>query len=376
MSQSSAVDSLSPAPLASYDWEFHRRFRELLERPCEPQVLQRIVEALQELRRRYALAALGTLLADAHSRLGDSAAAEAVLQQDVEEGIADQWTHYWLAHHQAIRSDFEQSALHIRRSHGMRGWPQSEAHGYVFSHDYFSGFIGEWQAWFQTWIRQTPLGVVLVGAGQGGTALWLLDHVIAARGGSLLCLDSWTGSSGHPLLDQQQPGRLRKLAGDVLEHLAGLPPASADLVWIDAATDAAEQIQLQVLAHRLLRPGGFLVMDGYRPRQPLPARDPARAVDFFCTGFRNHFRLLARGQQQLLQTAIAGQPGVARAAAAAAGHAPQWHFGVGRAAAEPGLLGAAGCATRRCQQPQRLLGAAADRGLPHGPDGAAAHQLG
>jgi len=324
MSQSSAVDSLSPAPLASYDWEFHRRCRELLERPCEPQVLQRIVEALQELRRRYALAALGTLLADAHSRLGDSAAAEAVLQQDVEEGIADQWTHYWLAHHQAIRGDFEQSALHIRRSHGMRGWPQSEAHGYVFSHDYFSGFIGEWQAWFQTWIRQTPLEVVLVGAGQGGTALWLLDHVIAARGGSLLCLDSWTGSSGHPLLDQQlaaagqtveqlfdanlsrsghqqQPGRLRKLAGDVLDHLAGLPPASADLVWIDAATDAAEQIQRQVLAHRLLRPGGFLVMDGYRPRQPLPARDPARAVDFFCTGFRNHYRLLARGQQQLLQ---------------------------------------------------------------------------
>ena len=324
MSQSPSADSPSPDPLASYDWEFHSRCRELLARPCEPEVLQRLVDSLQKLRGRYALAALGTLLADAHSRLGDSAAAEQVLQQDVDEGIADQWTHYWLAHHQAIRGDFEQSALHIRRSHVMRGWPQSEAHGYVFSHDYFSGFIGVWQGWFQTWIRQTPLEVILVGAGQGGTALWLLDHGIAARGGSLLCLDSWTGSSGHPLLDQQlaaaghtvehlfdanlsrsghaqQPGRLRKLAGEVLESLAGLPTASADLVWIDSATDAAEQIQRQVLAHRLLRPGGFLVMDGYRPRQPLPARDPARAVDFFCTGFRNHYRMLARGQQVLLQ---------------------------------------------------------------------------
>jgi hypothetical protein len=318
------VDAPSPPPLASYDWQFHRRCQELIARPCEPEVLRRLVDRLQQLRGCYALAAVGTLLADAYSRLGDAAAAEQVLQQDVDAGIADQWTHYWLAHHQAIRGDFEQAALHIRRSHGMRGWPQSEAHGYVFSHDHFSGFIGEWQGWFQTWIRQSPLEVVLVGAGQGGTALWLLDHVIAARGGSLLCLDSWTGSSGHPLLDQQlaaaghtveqlfdanisrsghaqQPGRVRKLAGEVLEHLAGLPLASADLVWIDAAADAAEQIQRQVLAHRLLRPGGFLVMDGYRPRQPLPARDPAQAVDFFRNGFRNHYRLLARGQQQLLQ---------------------------------------------------------------------------
>jgi hypothetical protein len=287
-------------------------------------VLRRLVDSLQQLRARYAIAAVGTLLADAHSRLGDAAAAEAVLREDVEAGIADQWSHYWLAHHLAIRGEFEQAAQHIRRSHAMRGWSQSEAHGYVFSHDYFSGFIGEWQGWFQTWIRQSPLEVVLVGAGQGGTALWLLDQVIAARGGSLLCVDSWTGSSGHPLLDHQlvaagqtvehlfdanlsrsghgqDPGRVRKLVGEVLEHLAGLPPASADLVWMDSGADAAEQIKRALLAHRLLRPGGCVVLDGYRPQLPLPERAPERAVDFFRSAFRNHYRLLARGQQQLLQ---------------------------------------------------------------------------
>lgn len=312
----------------TFDWGFYQSCKHLITQPSEPEVIRRVVEKLEQARTVYALAALGTLLAEALTRLGDREAAEAVLRQDVETGISDQWTHYWLGHALAVRGAFDEAALHIRRSHGMRGWPQSEAHGYVFSLDYFSGFIGEWQSWFHTWIRQAPLDVVLAGVSQGGTALWLLDQVIAPRGGTLTCIDSWKGTAGHALLDQQltaagqtlehlfdanlnrsghgqHPGRVRKRSGPVLEHLATEPAASADLVWLQAGGDSAEQIQRAVLAHRLLRPRGCLVLDDFRPQQ---APESAHAADFFLAAFRDQYRLLARGKQLLLQR----RPAVAR----------------------------------------------------------------
>jgi hypothetical protein len=292
-------------------------------------VLERLVAQVRALRRRFALAALGTLLAEALNRLGDQAGAEGVLQEDVDAGVADQWTHYWLAHQLGLRGDFEQAALHIRRSHAMRGWPQSEAHGYAFSHDYFSGFIGTWQRWFQLWIRQAPLEAVLVGVGQGGTALWLLDQVIAPRGGSLRCLDSWAGSSGYPLLDADLeargtsvrevfatnlsrgghsavPERVLLLEGAVEEQLADLPAASADLVWIHGACGAEGVLERAVLAQRLLRPGGFLVFDDVQAQLPDRRRNPGRAVAMVLDVFRDRYRLLARGQQMLLQRRRAG----------------------------------------------------------------------
>jgi hypothetical protein len=308
----------SPPP---FDWTFYQRCRHLITQPSEPEVIRRVVGKLEQARTTYALAALGTLLAEGLTLLGEREAAEAVLRNDVETGIADQWTHYWLAHALAVRGAFEEAALHIRRSHGMRGWPQSEAHGYGFSLDFFSGFIGEWQRWFHSWIRQAPLEVVLAGVGQGGTALWLLDQVIAPRGGTLTCLDSWEGSAGHALLDQQlvaagqtlehhfdanlhrsghgeHPGRVRKRSGPVIEQLAAEPAASADLVWLQAGGDSAEQMQRAVLAHRLLRPQGWLVLDDFRPQQ---APGAASASDFFLAAFRDQYRLLARGTQLLLQ---------------------------------------------------------------------------
>jgi len=324
MSQSPSADSPSPDPLASYDWEFHSRCRELLARPCEPEEMQRLVDSMQKLRERYALAAIGTLLAEALNQLGDGSAAEQVLQEDVRAGIADQWTHYWLAHQLGLRGEFDQAALHIRRSHAMRGWHQSEDHSYWFSHDYFSGSIGEWQQWFQIWIREGPLEAIKVGVGQGGTTLWLLDHVIGPRGGTICCVDSWLGSSGYQRLDEQltadqitleqlfdanligsghnqHAGKVRKLVGEVVEQLAAMEPACADLIWIDGSPGAEGVIQHALLAHRLLRRGGFLVFDDY-PAQLLDYRqNPGRAVDFFLSCFREHYRMLARGQQVLLQ---------------------------------------------------------------------------
>lgn len=311
-------------PLAAFDWDVYRRCKELVTGPCPADVLERLVAQVRELRRRFGLAALGTLLAEALNRLGDPAGAEEVLQEDVATGVADQWTHYWLAHQLDLRGGFEQAAVHIRRSHAMRGWPQSEANAYAFSHDYFSGFIATWQRWFQLWIRQAPLEAVLVGVGQGGTALWLLDQVIAPRSGSLRCLDGWAGSSGYPLLDADlaargtslrelfaanlsrgghsaAPGRVQLLEGAVEEQLAGLPAASTDLVWIHGASGAEGVLEQAVLALRLLRPGGFLVFDDVQAQLLDRRRNPGRAVAMVLDVFRDRYRLLARGQQVLLQ---------------------------------------------------------------------------
>ena len=158
------------------------------------------VEPLLEMRRQHQEPAATIALADALARLGRRAEAFHYLQADIEEGHANHWTFYNLGHHHASEGQLEDAARAFRSCHRLQGWAQSEERGYTLTHDYFSGAIANWQRWFHDPIQQAPIRILEIGSWQGGSTLWLLDHVIAVRGGTITCVDTWQGSSEHSFI--------------------------------------------------------------------------------------------------------------------------------------------------------------------------------
>jgi predicted O-methyltransferase YrrM len=236
-----------------------------------------VIAPLQALRADYREPAIATVLADALAQLGRTGESLACLQADVDAGVDNLWTHYCLGHHFASQGQFNHAAAAFRACHRLCGWPNSEAKGYVFTHDFFAGHIPVWQRWFTETIQQRPIRILEVGSWQGGSTLWLLDQVVAERGGSITCVDTWEGSSehgflrtmglqleelfdaninrsGHGLHVEKRKGRSQ----DVLPQLAG---RLFDFVYIDGAHEADLVLQDALNGHPLVAPGGFLLFD-------------------------------------------------------------------------------------------------------------------
>jgi len=276
-----------------------------------------VVAPLQELRRTWMEPALATVLSDALMRCGRSDEALACLKADIAAGIDNHWTHYCLGHHLAGLGRLPEAAAAYRRCHALQAWPASEERGYTFTHDYFSGHIANWQRWFAETITTSPIRILEVGSWQGGSTLWLLDHVIRPRGGEITCCDTWEGSSEHTFLaplglsleelfdaNVARTGltaQVRKLKGQSQDVLPTLQAGSFDFIYIDGAHEAQAVIQDAIHAHRLLAPGGFLLFDDLNYTFADASQNTSNAVDFFCNTFASEYREWARGAQLLLQ---------------------------------------------------------------------------
>jgi SAM-dependent methyltransferase len=276
-----------------------------------------VIAPLQELRRDWAEPALATVLADALIRCGRTEEALSCLEADIDAGIDNHWTHYCLGHHLAGLGRLAEAAVCFRRCHARQGWGASEERGYTFTHDLFSGHIATWQRWFETTIHTAPIHILEVGSWQGGATLWLLDHVIGPRGGDITCVDTWQGSSEHtfiPVLglnveelfdaNVARSGfaeHVRKLRGPSKQILPDLPAQSFDLIYIDGAHEASIVIQDAVNAHRLLKPGGFLLFDDLNFCFEQQEENTIHAINGFCQTFGPHYEEVERGAQLLLK---------------------------------------------------------------------------
>jgi predicted O-methyltransferase YrrM len=276
-----------------------------------------VIEPLKALRRDWPEPAIATVLADALTRCGRASEALTCLEADIADGIDNHWTHYCLGHHLATRGKLQDAAACFRRCHALQGWLASEERGYCFSHDYFSGHIADWQGWFENIIHTKPIRILEIGSWQGGSTLWLLDHVIGPRGGRITCVDTWEGSSEHTFLaslglsleelfdaNVARTGRsdqVQKIKGSSHDVLPSLPASGFDFIYIDGAHEAQAVIQDAIHAHRLLAPGGFLLFDDLNYTFADKNQNTAKAIDFFCITFANEYRECARGSQLLLQ---------------------------------------------------------------------------
>lgn len=306
--------------MESFDWDAFERCRQQLR---EGEAEAALAE-LEALRQRHSEPAIATVRADALGVLGRPREAIAVLEADITEGIDNHWTHYTLGHHHAAGGDHAAAAAAFNRCHALLGWTQSFQRGYTFTHDYFSGHIPQWREWFAGPIEQAPIEILEIGSWQGGSTLWLLDHVLAGRGGHITCVDTWEGSSEHTFLADLPLGveelfdrnvalsglqqLVTKIKGASQSVLAGLAPESYDLIYIDGAHEARFVIQDAVLSHRLIRPGGFLLFDDYHYCFTDTSQNSRRAIDFFLSCFAAEYDILGINSQVLVRRKPAAGP--------------------------------------------------------------------
>jgi len=300
----------SPEP---FNWQHFEDLKQQLAEGSPESVL----EPLRALRTLYPEPAIATILGDALSQLGRTNEAIACLQVDVDAGVDNLWTHFYLGHHLAHQGQIDASASAFRACHTLCGWPASEANGYVFTHDYFAGHIPVWQRWFDQIIQQRPIHILEVGSWQGGSTLWLLDQVIAERDGNITCVDTWEGSSEHGFLSQlglnleelfdaniarsghgQLVQKHKGRSQDVLPQLVG---QLFDFIYIDGAHEADLVLQDALNAHPLLKPGGFLVFNDLAYSFADAQQNTIHGINTFLELAADAYEEIERGAQLLLK---------------------------------------------------------------------------
>ncbi len=277
-----------------------------------------VVEPLRELRRQWSEPALAPVLADALAQLGRTEEGIAGLQVDVEAGIANHWTHYSLSQHLAALGRLRDASLALRQSHTVQGWSSSARCGYIFTQDDFTVHLAQWQKWFAAPIPQKPLQILQIGCWQGACTLWLLDEVISTRGGEITWVGPWQDAREPYLLaplgltlerlvqeNLVRSGRadhVCRLAGDPVEQLSGLPPAGFDCICLQAGGSSGLWMQQAIHAHRLLAPGGFLILTGQPDGHAILGGECSNARDFFVSLFEDDYQVWQEGGVYLLRS--------------------------------------------------------------------------
>lgn len=177
-----------------------------------------------------------------------------------------------------------------------------KAPDYDFTQDWFSAHAAHWLALVD---RVQPRRILEVGCYEGRASTFFIEQ-IDLTGGTLTCVDTWTGSADLPpeamvgvehRFDHNTAVALSRCVRPVTFHkrkrasLRALADMVAreehfDLIYIDGSHTAPDVLTDAVLAFELLRFGGAMVFDDYAWQfEPQGRQDPLNmpkpAIDAF-----------------------------------------------------------------------------------------------
>ena len=109
--------------------------------------------------------------------------------------------------------------------------------------------------------------ILEVGSFEGRSACWLLENVLTHPESTLTCVDSFHDSYlqafEHNVAQTGAAKKVSVLRGASVDVLPAQARQSFDVVYLDAASAANDELTDCVLAWRLLKPGGLLICDDY-----------------------------------------------------------------------------------------------------------------
>lgn len=287
----------------------------LLRNGQAPDAIAIVLGALADPESQAAAAADG--LAQQLDQRGDSQGAIDVLRKAIENIGFHFYLLYTLGRITTRMGAPDKAAVYFRLAHCCIGWTESLERGYTLSHDFFSPNIPTWNRMFGEHIHQAPIRYLEIGSWQGGSASWLLDKVIGPRGGNMVCIDTFAGSSEHGGLTEHidiekifdsnlaRTGRsdlVTKIVGRSRDVLPMLSQDQFDLVYIDGAHEAKFVLQDAILSLPLVKRGGFLLFDDLDFTFPdHPEQDTILAINFFLSVFRDDISVVEKTHQLLVR---------------------------------------------------------------------------
>lgn len=170
------------------------------------------------------------------------------------------------------------------------------ARSYRFSQDWFSNHI---PAWEKVLSRIRPLRLIEIGCFEGRATTYMIQRCSEFGPITLCCIDTWSGSvdlspaqmvgvedrfDNNVALAISNVGakvnfrKLKQPSSSALVQLLSTGEKRYDLIYIDGSHTAPDVLLDAVLAFRLLRIGGIMIMDDY-----LWTMEPQRSVDLLNT---------------------------------------------------------------------------------------------
>lgn len=171
--------------------------------------------------------------------------------------------------------------------------------------------------------EQPDVRMLEIGAYEGRSTVWFLNHVVTGAGSRLTSVDTWLGSvendpnemgsvwerfqlNTRPFLDS---GRLTAVVSTSQDYLArqiagasGDARPQFDIIYVDGSHAAPDVLSDAVLSWALLAPGGVMVFDDYWWRGMWSEQDrPRFAIDSFLACFLGQYHELHRGYQVVIR---------------------------------------------------------------------------
>lgn len=179
---------------------------------------------------------------------------------------------------------------------------------YEFSSDWFSFNIPNWEKVFGHFQESQPR-VLEIGSHEGRSACWIVERLSTCHGGGeLVCIDLWAEDAvnedgerhnAEALFDENlalaikrfPDVSVRKIKGDSFQVLCSLLTGDDglfDVIYVDGDHRAKGALSDLVLANRLCRQGGIIIVDDYLWQQNDPPHTtPKLGVDAFVNLFND-----------------------------------------------------------------------------------------
>lgn len=196
--------------------------------------------------------------------------------------------------------------------------------GYELSNTWFEPHRAEWDT---VMARHKPRTLLEIGSYEGASACYLIDTLARDAAIELHCVDTWEGSPEH-MMDGSPPMSLveerfqrntalairsavhpvdlvvhKGESGIVLpEFIAAKMQERFDLIYIDGSHRAPDVLFDAVVAYKLLKPGGLMILDDYLWHDPSiesfnPLRNPKIAIDAFTNIYGQEIRTVVKAGQ-------------------------------------------------------------------------------
>ena len=170
---------------------------------------------------------------------------------------------------------------------------------------FFTDHIGLWED-FLGQLKNKPNVTLEIGALYGGSSVYILEEYCKLEGSHHYIMDINTNEFIENNIEPYT-GKVSYLLGEssdafkVLEH-NGLNKEFLDLIYIDGNHMSKYVLEDAVNAFYCLKDGGYLVFDDYGGGWEQPRHMQVRtAADAFMDAYVNHFKILHKGYQLILQ---------------------------------------------------------------------------
>lgn len=138
---------------------------------------------------------------------------------------------------------------------------------YIFDHNWFNTLEESWNNNWQQEGCPTNLKCLEIGCFQGQSSLWILEHLVGVEG-CLYAIDLFHQEKifDHNIKTAKKENLTIKIKGDAVIEMSALlkeHESTFDFIYIDASKLASENCFALLIAERLLKLNGKIIVDDF-----------------------------------------------------------------------------------------------------------------